>query len=100
MSDPYDTMNINSHYEYTNMFKQLCNNALDFGIVQNTMWVLGYSNWVHSNGNILTSTNNNLILVCFQYIQDNISNKYIRNFTLGQCLNITCVLISKIARLV
>jgi hypothetical protein len=35
---------------YANMFKQLVNNALDFGIIQNVLWIIGRTTWVDSNG--------------------------------------------------
>lgn len=39
-NDIYDTLQCDEHILYANMWKQLCNNAIKFGIFQNTIWIL------------------------------------------------------------
>ena len=44
-NDVYDTLLFNGDGRYANMFKQLVNNAVQFGVVKNVIWVLGWTNY-------------------------------------------------------
>ena len=33
-NDCFDTLQCNQHIKYANMFKQLCNNAIQFGVIK------------------------------------------------------------------
>ena len=50
--DVYDVLQCNTHIEYANMFKQLCNNAVHFGVLGNVIWILGYTNFVETEGKL------------------------------------------------
>lgn len=54
-NDSLDTLQCDEHIDYANMWKQLCNNAIKFGIFQNTLWILGYTNYLTSNNIIVKS---------------------------------------------
>lgn len=45
VNDPYDTLLSNEDSKYANMLKQMTNNAVQFGIIKNTMWILGWTNY-------------------------------------------------------
>ena len=46
-NDPNDVIQCNEQITYTNALKQLFNNAIQFGIVGNTIWILGRSNYIN-----------------------------------------------------
>lgn len=39
-NDIYDTLQCDEHIQFANIWKQLCNNAVKFGIFQNTIWIV------------------------------------------------------------
>ena len=66
--DLYDTLQCNQHLSYANMWKQLCNNAIRFGVMKSTLWVLGYTNWIETNDTFIESENSYYLkLGCLQY---------------------------------
>jgi hypothetical protein len=54
-NDVLDTLQCDEHIDFANMWKQLCNNAIKFGIFQNTLWILGYTNYLTSDNIIAKS---------------------------------------------
>ena len=44
-NDMYDTLLFNEDGRYANMLKQMTNNAVQFGVVKNVMWILGWTNY-------------------------------------------------------
>jgi hypothetical protein len=62
-NDIYDTLQCDEHIDYANMWKQLCNNAIKFGVFQNTLWVLGYTKYLISNGRIFESEESSYLKV-------------------------------------
>ena len=69
--DIYDTLQCNQHISYANMWKQLCNNAIRFGVIKSTLWILGYTNWIKTNDYFIESDNSYYLkLGCLQYYQD------------------------------
>lgn len=53
--DKYDVLQCNYDITYANMLKEITNNTVQFGIYQNTIWILGYTRYV-SLGNKLIET--------------------------------------------
>ena len=69
--DIYDTLQCNQHLNYANMWKQLCNNAIRFGVIKSTLWVLGYTNWIKTNNYFVESNNDYYLkLGCLQFYQN------------------------------
>ena len=50
--DEYDTMYCRQQISYVNMFKQLVNNAIQFGVINNIIWILGRTTWTDLNGTL------------------------------------------------
>jgi len=70
-NDIYDTMQCNQHIKYANMFKQLVNNAVQFGVFQNTIWVLGYTSYIELHKKLIDSTNHPYLkLVCAHFYKN------------------------------
>lgn len=80
--DIYDTLQCNQHIKYANMFKQLVNNAVQFGVFQNTLWVLGYSSYIELNNKLINSTSvPYLKLACVQFYRNEELNTLIVDTT-------------------
>jgi hypothetical protein len=62
INDKFDTLQINEHILYANMWKELCNNAIQFGVLKNCIWVLGYSKYVELGDQIIKNKTGNLKL--------------------------------------
>lgn len=45
-NDQFDTLQIDTHILYANMFKELVNNAIQFAIVKNTLFILGKTSYI------------------------------------------------------
>lgn len=77
VNDKYDMLHCDINISYANMFKQLVNNALDFGIIQNVLWIIGRTTWVDSNGILRQNTQNKfqnfsyLKLICISFYNQN-----------------------------
>lgn len=66
--DIYDTLQCNQHITYANMLKELFNNAVQFGVLQNVIWVLGYSSYIDLHGELVkSSTTAYLKLGCIKF---------------------------------
>lgn len=63
-NDPLDTLQCNQHIKYANMFKELCNNAVQFGILKNVIWILGYSSYLGTNNTLLESESQGYLKLC------------------------------------
>lgn len=70
-NDVYDTLLCNQRPNYANMFKQMTNNAVQFGIVNNVMWILGWTNYMlNSNQRLMfNKTQKVLRLISFEFKQ-------------------------------
>lgn len=67
-NDIYDTLQCNQHIKYANMFKQLTNNAVQFGVFQNILWILGYTSYVELHEHLIESTDYPYLkLACVQF---------------------------------
>lgn len=78
--DEYDTLKCPVHISYANMFKQLTNNAIKFGIFNNILWILGKTNWKTINGRLEQNTDiakqltPYLKLICVKFSSDSDNN--------------------------
>ena len=79
--DIYDTLQCNQHITYANMLKELCNNAVQFGVIQNVLWILGYSSFVELNEKYIKSDNAYLKLCCIKFNKNTLLNTLTVNTT-------------------
>lgn len=69
-NDKFDTLQINEHILYANMWKELCNNALQFGVLKNCIWILGYTKYVELGDQIIKNETANLKLGVLMYAEN------------------------------
>lgn len=77
--DQYDTIVCKEHNTYANILKQLFNNAVQFGIYEDVIWILGYSNYIKQNNTFIKLKEKYLKLCIFNYKYDDIKNYYYVN---------------------
>lgn len=67
-SDVYDLMECKEHKKYANMMKEIFNNAIQFGVIGNVGWILGYTKYINFNGTIIANPTDKKIKVgCFKF---------------------------------
>jgi hypothetical protein len=71
-TDEFDILQVYEDIEYANMLKELVNNAIQFGVIENSIWVLGYSKYLLINDKIVKNDDSQLKLKvgCFKVESD------------------------------
>lgn len=70
VNDPYDFLQCNYNVNYANMLKEISNNALKFGIFKNTIWILGYTNYLLIDNSLIDTGKKYLKLMVGQFTKD------------------------------
>ncbi len=82
--DTNDNMQCDEQITYANALKQLFNNAMQFGVIGNTMWILGYSNYINYDNVLQYSNTQSYLKLCFiQFDQSAITGTL--KFNLASC---------------
>ena len=71
--DQYDTLTCEYNIDYANMLKEISNNAVQFGIYNNTIWILGYTSYIMLTNRLIKTENTYLKLIVGQF---NLDEKY------------------------
>jgi hypothetical protein len=66
-NDKFDILQINEHITYANMWKELCNNAIQFGVLKNCIWIYGYTKYTEFGDQIIKNNTANLKLGVLMY---------------------------------
>lgn len=74
INDKFDILQINQHIDYANMWKELCNNAIQFGVLKSCIWILGYSSYLQLNGQIIKQDSACLKLGVLNYTENQMLN--------------------------
>jgi hypothetical protein len=88
INDVFDTLQCNQQINYANMFKQLFNNCIQFGVVKNVIWVLGYTDYVSVDFVLNKGITPRLKLTCVQFYQNNKLNTLSMDLTTIQTYNL------------
>lgn len=83
-ADPFNVLMFNDSSKYSNMFSQLANNAVQFGVIKNVMWILGWTNYVNNFNDRLVYNESDKVLklVSFKFKQNNNFNLVINPLTI------------------
>ena len=74
LNDQYDTLTCDYNIDYANMFKEISNNAIKFGIYHNTIWILGYTSYITLMNRLIKTENAYLKLMVGQFYLDSTYN--------------------------